>query len=42
MGIDGIEFDTSYDQNLATFQKIWLFQIFFGLNLAPPLVKSLF
>ena len=40
MGIDGIEFHTSYHQNLGTFQEVWLFQIFLVSNFTPhPLVQ---
>ena len=32
MGIDGIEFHPRYQQNLGTFQEVWLFQKFIYLG----------
>ena len=42
MGIDGIEFHPRYQQNLGTFQEVWLFQKFFLAQKKPPPAKSLF
>ena len=35
MGIDGIEFHPRYQQNLGTFQEVWLFQKFFSTQKKP-------
>ena len=42
MGIDEIEFQPRYQQNLGTFREFWLFQNFFSAQKKPPLAKSLF
>ena len=42
MGIDGIEFHPRYQQNLSTFQEVWLFQNFCLAQKKPPPAKSLF
>ena len=36
MGIDGIEFHPRYQQDLGTFQEVWLFQKFVSAQKKPP------
>ena len=36
MGIDGIEFHPRYQQNLDTFQEVWVFQKKFLARKKPP------